>query len=143
MPPKRLILEHHFNNSLRILNFSCEVEQVFPKPTINIILNKSPLSYEEYLIESDEFEFNGLYDIILQLQEIEVNESTIITLGCEVEYPAPYDFKMFEEVEIELLEIVPPEEEEIGKSRVTLGKSSTPGHGKQHLAYTSFGRKHL
>lgn len=113
VPPKRLILDHHFNNSLRILNFSCEVEQVFPKPNINIILNKSPLSYEEYLIESDEFEFNGLYDINLQLQEIEVNESKIINLGCEVEFPAPFDFKMVEEVEIELLEIVPPEEEKI------------------------------
>ena len=78
-------------------------------------MNKSPLSYEEYLIESDEFEFNGLYDINLQLQEIEVNESKIINLGCEVEFPAPYDFKMVEEVEIELLEIVPPEEEKIGK----------------------------
>ena len=91
------------------------MEQVFPKPNINIILNKSPLSYEEYLIESDEFEFNGLYDINLQLQEIEVNESKIIHLGCEVEFPAPYDFKMVEEVEIELLEIVPAEEEKIGK----------------------------
>ena len=94
------------------------MEQVFPKPNINIILNKSPLSYEEYLIESDEFEFNGLYDINLQLQEIEVNESKIINLGCEVEFPAPFDFKMVEEVEIELLEIVPPEEEKIGKSSI-------------------------
>ena len=69
----------------------------------------SQLSKEEYSIDSDEYELDGLYDINLYLQDIDVNEiqSSEILLGCEIKLPPPYDITYVEELQIELLESIP------------------------------------
>ena len=73
----------------------------------------SHLPLEEYNVLTDEYEVeNGLYDVNLVLEDVNVNEGNEISLGCEITLPAPYDVTLKEELRINLLDFKSQESED-------------------------------
>ena len=85
-----------------------------PKCSLHILFHfNSHLPLEEYNVLTDEYEVeNGLYDVNLVLEDVNVNEDNEISLGCEITLPAPYDVTLKEELRINLLDFKSQESED-------------------------------
>ena len=85
-----------------------------PKCSLHILFHfNSHLPLEEYNVLTDEYEVeNGLYDVNLVLEDVNVNEGNEISLGCEITLPAPYDVTLKEELRINLLDFKSQESED-------------------------------